>query len=73
MRYSLRGENAKKQTPAVVIEESDDELSGMGRDELAVVAPKTKGRKGPDVPIGMHSILTAVVLFLAFFPFVSWK
>lgn len=48
VRYSLRGENGKKPAPTapVVIKESDD--------ELAVVVPKAKARKGPDVLIGMH-------------------
>jgi hypothetical protein len=74
VRYSLRGENGKKQTSIVVIDESDDELSGIGRDELAVIAPKTKGRKGPDVPIGM--LLLRQWLYFCHqlpLPLYSWK
>jgi hypothetical protein len=76
VRYSLRGENRKKQTAPVVIEESDDELSGIGRDEMAVIAPNVKGRKGPDSPIGTLSFCSSDFVSttcFALLSFLSWK
>jgi len=47
MRYSLRGESGKKQTPTVVIDESEDELTSGGKGQLAVViTPKKKDGEG---------------------------